>query len=52
MFLKRKDKSFNSDINFLLSKERQNLYDLDEAYRIVFDEILPKLSGQPWKGLA
>ncbi len=47
--LKQKSPVFNSDIRPLLSANHAKLYQIKEAYEILFRDFLPKLAGEPWK---
>lgn len=49
--LKKKSPVFNSDIRPLLSAHQTKQYQVQEAYEILFRDFLPRLSGDPWKGL-
>ncbi len=49
--LKQKSPVFISDIKPLLSPNHAGSYQLEEAYNILFHDFLPKLSGEPWKGI-
>ncbi len=49
--LKKDNPAFNADINPLLSQDQVKQYQIEEAYKILFLDVLPKLSGDPWKAL-
>jgi predicted nucleotidyltransferase component of viral defense system len=49
--LKQKSSIFNSDIRPLLAVEQAKQYQSDDGYKILFRDFLPKLNGEPWKGL-
>ena len=49
--LKRESSVFNSDITPLLSVDQRNKYSIDEAYQIIFENILTRFKGDPWKGM-
>ncbi len=51
LFAKKKDIVFNQDIQPLLSVDQAEQYQLEQAYNMVFNELLIKLQGEPWKGI-
>ena len=46
---KLEDRRFTADLQPLLAPGVE--WDLDSAARLIFDEIAPRLRGEPWKGL-
>lgn len=50
LFLKQKSPVFNGDIRPLLSLVQAKEYRIEEAYRILFQDFLPRLGGEPWRG--
>lgn len=44
--LKQKDKTFNEDISILLASDIASIYDTEEAYQLLQDNIIPLMSSK------
>ena len=47
---KKSTPSYGEDVPLLLSNEDREIFDAEEAFRIVENEIAPLLKGDPWAG--
>lgn len=48
---KRKSKIFNTDMHALLPGNMSYEYDVEWIYQYLFNEVVHRLPGEPWKGL-
>jgi predicted nucleotidyltransferase component of viral defense system len=51
LYEKQKDIGFNDDIIPLLSLQQNQTYQTQQAYAVIFEQFLPSLEGDSWKGL-